>query len=474
MQVRELVNEGLIRSYIVTIPYSEVDARADVELGKMSKEAKIPGFRPGKVPVAYLKKKYGTSVIQDVVQDIIRDSGRKAIEEKGLRAAYPPSAELISFVPDKELEFKISLEIFPEIPEIEFSAVELTEYKAEPSEKEISEALDRIAKANRTLSDAAEGHKAASGDTVVIDFTGYLNGEKFQGGASEDFSLELGSGQFIPGFEDQLIGGAAGEERRIKVTFPEAYGSKDLAGKDAEFEVKIHKIKVSATPELNDDFAKNLMGADATIESIKDLIKAQIKKEFDITSRLKLKRDLFDYLDGKLNFQIPIKMMEVEKKSIMERLQKAKEEKDPSVNGKSDEQLEAEYTKISERRVRLGLFLSETGRRAEIKVTEQELRMAMFKQAQNYPGQERKVMEFYQKHPEYLEDLRGPIYEDKVVDYIAKNLKLTAQVVSIDELEKLYIGDALGMIHNEDLPVTDGAHDIITPHVHDENCGHNH
>ena len=429
MKVSELKNNKLEREYQVTVEAETLNRKMDEQLKSIGNRVKIPGFRPGHIPVKLLKQRYGKSVMGEVLENTVNSTSGDVIRERNERPAMQPKIEILSFEEGKELQYKMSYEVLPEIPEVDFAKVKLEKLSYDIPEKELTEGLERLAE--RRKSYEVKKGAAKLGDAVKIDFTGYLNGEKFEGGASENFTLELGSNQFIPGFEEQLVGAKAGDEKTVKVSFPEDYHSKDLAGKPTEFKVVVHEVLESKPVKIDDDFAKGL-----GLEGLSELKKAlgeQLSKDYDQMVRAKLKKQLFDQLDTAYAFEAPKTMVEMEFNSIWERLQEAQKAGDESVN-KPEVELRKEYQAIAERRVRLGLLLADIGRRNNLKVGQDELSRAVMEQARQYPGQEKKIFEYYQQNPQQLEELRGPILEEKAVDFILGQAKVADKKTTIDEL----------------------------------------
>ncbi len=465
MKVTETVNEGLARELRIVVEASELEKKMDARLQSYGANAKIAGFRPGKVPLEVLRQRYGQSVAEEVVEETLRTSSKQALDDKGLRPVMPPKAQLVSFSQGQNLEFKVNFEVFPEIQELDFAKISLERMEVEVPESEIKQAIQRLLEANRKLKKVEDAaHKVANGDVVAFDFKGTVDGNLIPGGSAEKYMLEIGSKQFIPGFEEELVGLKADEEKTFKINFPKDYAQKDLAGKEAEFWVKVREVHTLEVPEASDDFAKSV-GAES-LDKLKEIIGQQLEGDFKGIARMKLKRELFDYLEKNLKFEVPKTMYEIEKASIMRKLETAKKQGDPSVKGKSDAELEKEYSKIAERRVMLGLFLSETGRKNDVQVSEMELRTAMISQARQFPGQEKKVFDFYRQNPQFLEDLKGPIYEDKTVDFILEKAKISGKKASLDDLMKFYNGeDGAAKLDLDNIP---------EEHVHDENCDHDH
>ncbi|MDP3495392.1 MAG: trigger factor [Hyphomonadaceae bacterium] len=443
MNVTETKSEGLSREFRVTIPKGDLAAKLNDKITEMQPKMNLKGFRPGKVPAAHIKKMYGKSIMGDIVNDLVNESSTKALEEKALRPASRPSIHL-DVAADKvvageaDLDYHMNVEVMPDFEPTDVSALSIERMVAEPTEEEINDGLKRIADSNKSY--ATKEGKAEKDDQVVIDFVGSIDGEKFDGGAAEDMPLVIGSGRFIPGFEDQLIGVSAGDEVNVNVTFPEEYQVATLKGKPALFEVKVKAVKGPKETELNDEFAKTLGLED--LEALKGALKNQLSGDLNFATRQQVKRVLLDALDERHAFDLPPMMVKAEFDQIWAQFDQEKNagrlsEED---KGKSDEELRAEYHKIAERRVRLGLVLAEIGRRAGVQVTNEELGQVLRQEASRYPGQEKQVIDFYRQNPGALSQLQAPVYEEKVVDYILSKATVTDKTVTREELMK-EVGD---------------------------------
>ncbi len=443
MNVTETKSEGLSREFRVTIPKGELAAKLNDKITEMQPKMSLKGFRPGKVPAAHIKKMYGKSIMGDIVNDLVNESSSKALEEKSLRAASRPSIHLdvaadAVVAGEADLDYHMHVEVMPEFEPTDVSSISIERMVAEPTEDEINDSLKRIAENNKSY--ATKDGKAEKDDQVVIDFVGSIDGEKFDGGAAEDMPLVIGSGRFIPGFEDQLIGVSAGDEVNVNVTFPEEYQVETLKGKPALFEVKVKEVKGPKETELNDEFAKTLGLED--LEALKGALKNQLSGDLNFATRQQVKRVLLDALDERHAFDLPPLMVKAEFDQIWAQFEQEKtagrlSEED---KGKSDEDLKAEYQKIADRRVRLGLVLAEIGRRAGVQVTNEELSQVLRQEASRYPGQERQVIDFYRQNPGALSQLQAPVYEEKVVDYILSKATVTDKSVTREELMK-EVGD---------------------------------
>lgn len=433
--------EGLSRTYKVNVPKADLQKRFDERIEEIRPQMNLKGFRPGKVPASHVKKMFGKDIMGEVVQALVQETSQKAIEDADVRPAGQPEMKMESDMEkvlsgDEDLAYEMNVDVMPDFEPVDVKKLTIKKPVADIGDDEIDERLAQIAEANPKFEKRAKTAKARDKDAVVIDFLGKLDGEPFEGGAAEEHTLVLGSNSFIPGFEDQLVGSKAGEEKDVTVTFPENYQAEHLAGKEAVFEVKVHEVRAAKTPDIDDEFAKGLGLED--LAKLKELVTEQIQNEFGGASRAKAKRNLLDQLDDKHDFDLPPKMVDQEFGQIWQQLQAemdagrtAEEDK-----GKSEDDLKEEYRKIAERRVRLGLVLAEIGRLAEVQISEQEVQQALIREARNFPGQERQVIEFFQKDPNAMAQLRAPIYEDKVVDHILETAKVKEETVAKDELLK--------------------------------------
>ncbi|WP_336487728.1 trigger factor [Methylobacterium nigriterrae] len=442
MQVTETLSEGLKREFQVLLAANELEDRLTNELSGMKDKVQLKGFRPGKVPVAHLRKVYGRSVMADVLQNAVNEANQKIVTDNKLRLALEPRIEFPEdkAVVDKALEakadlaFKVALEVLPSFELADLSDVSLTKYVAKPSDAEIDEALERMAGQSRPFADKGEDAVAGAGDRVTIDFVGRIDGTEFEGGKGEGIDLELGSNSFIPGFEDQLVGAKPGESRLVKVTFPEAYGAEQLAGKDAEFDVAVQKVQAPGEVKIDDAFATGL-GMES-LEKLREAVSKAIGSDYEAATRRKLKKELLDALDGKYAFDLPPSLVHQEFASVW-----AQVEQDLKNRGKSfededttEEKAQGEYRKIAERRVRLGLVLAQVGESADIKVSDEEVNQALIARVRQFPGQEQQVWDFYRKNAQALAELRAPLFEEKVVDHVLAQVKLVEEPVSKEAL----------------------------------------
>ncbi|MDO9707858.1 trigger factor [Paracraurococcus lichenis] len=442
MQVTEVANEGLKRAYTVVVPAGDIAAERKKRLAELGRDLRIPGFRPGKVPPKVVEQRYGQAVMGEVLEQSVNKATDQVVTDRGLRPAVQPKIELVNFAPETDLEFKVELEVLPEIPMPDFAGIAVERLKAEPSEEQVEKALETIASRNRKLEDVAEPKPTEKGDILVCDFVGRIDpaegeegpGEAFPGGTATDMPVEVDGPGFIPGFTEQLVGMNIGDEREVKVTFPEEYGSKDLAGKKATFTVTAKGLKRSVTPPADEDLAKSI--GFETLDALKEAVKGSLQQEYDQLARLKVKRALLDALANRAEFPVPGSMIEAEFGQIWQRVEQDLKagRLDEDDKGKDEETLKAEYRGIAERRIRLGLLLSEIGRTNNITVTGDELARAMRQEAARYPGQEQMVMDFFRKNPQAADNLRNPIFEEKVVDFMLELAQVTDRTVSPEEL----------------------------------------
>lgn len=433
MQVTETAPEGLKRAYQVVVPASDLASKHEAKLTELSKTLRLPGFRPGKVPVALVRQRYGKAVLGEVLEGTVGEIAQKVVTDRGLRPAQQPQIKDFKFEEGADLAFTVALEVLPEIAVPDLKAISLEKLTAEPDDTAIDRALEQLASRNRTVV-AAEPKPAETGDIVVIDFAGRIDGELFEGGSATDAELELGAGRFIPGFEDQLVGIEPGQARDINVTFPESYGVEKLAGKPATFSVTAKAIKRAVLPAIDDGFAKNL-GLES-LAALKEAVKKQIQREYDQLSRMRTKRLLLDQLAEKADFTAPEGMVESEFGAIWQRVEADMKagRLDEDDKGKDEATLKTEYRAIAERRVRLGLLLAEIGRANSIQVSEQELRRALQAEAMRFPGQEKMVAEYFAKNPQAVEGLRAPIFEEKVVDFVLELASVSERKVAPEAL----------------------------------------
>ncbi len=434
MQVTEVANEGLKRAYTVVVPAGDIAAERERRLAQLGKELRIPGFRPGKVPAKVVQQRYGQAVMGEVLEQSVNNATQQVVADRGLRPALQPKVDIVSFNDGADLEFRVDLEILPEVSMPDFAGIEVERLKAEAGAAEVDKALASIAERNRRLEDITEERGAAKGEVAVCDFIGRIDGEAFPGGTANEMPIEVAGAGFIPGFTEQLEGIKAGETRTIQVTFPEEYGAKELAGKAAEFEVTAKALKRPVVPAVDDELAK-AVGFD-DLEKLKAVVKEQLQREYDNLSRMRVKRALLDALSERADFAVPEGMVEAEFSQIWQRVEADLKagRLDEDDKGKDEETLKADYRRIAERRIRLGLLLSEIGRTNSLTVTNDELARAMRQEAARYPGQEQQVMEFFRKNPQAADNLRSPIFEEKVVDFMLELAKVSEKTVTPEEL----------------------------------------
>ncbi len=435
MQVTETNSEGLKRAYTVIISAADIAEKVEGRLQELGGKVNVPGFRPGKVPLTILKQRFGTSVRGEVLERAVNDASQQAIAERGLRPAVQPKIEIVSAEEGGDLEYAMEIEVLPDIEPMDFATMELERIRIAVGEDEIKSALGRIAESQKSTAPLEEARKTQNGDVVVLDFAGTVDGEAMPGMAGEGHHLELGTNSFIPGFEEQLIGRDAGEACEVKVTFPESYGNDKLAGKEAIFACTVKEILQAVSAEVDDTLAKAVGLED--LKTLKEKVSEQIGEEHNRMTRDRMKREMLDILAEKHDFQIPEAMANIEFETIWRQIEKDRERGvvDPDDEGKEDEALKAEYREIAERRVRLGLLLSEVGRRNEIQVSQDEMKGALMREAQRYPGKEQDVFKFYQENEEAMAHLRGPLFEEKVIDFIAELAKVKEREVTFDELK---------------------------------------
>ncbi|WP_114965367.1 trigger factor [Alkalilacustris brevis] len=435
MQVTETLKDGLKRGYTITVTANELDAKVNEKLAEAQPEVEMKGFRKGKVPFALLKRQFGQRLMGEAMQESIDAAMREHFESSGDRPAGEPSVKMENedWKEGDDLTVSMSYEALPEIPELDLSGVKLERLAVKADDAAVDEALENLAKSAQNFEDKPKKAKAEDGDQVVLDFVGKVDGEAFEGGAAEDYPLVLGSDSFIPGFEQQLVGVKAGDEKAVTVSFPEEYGAKHLAGKEAVFDCTVKAVKAPKPAEINDELAKQYGAED--LDSLKAQIRERLEAEYGQAARAVLKRKLLDALDDLVSFELPPSLAEAEAKQIAHQLW---HDENPEVEGHDHPEIEPtdEHVKLAERRVRLGLLLAEIGRKAEVEVTDQEMTQAVMQQARQYPGQERQFFEFIQQNPQMQQQLRAPIFEDKVVDHIIGQVEVTEKEVSKDDLQR--------------------------------------
>jgi len=460
MQVTVTSTDGLKRELKVAVPAKDLEARVGEKLDELKNTIRLKGFRPGKVPLAHIKKTYGKQVMSEVIQDTVGTSSQQALEQQSLRPALQPTIDLEGEIEPvlegkADLTYKMTFEIIPAIEFADFGKLEIERLVSEPTDADIDEAMQRLADNQKNFAPKATGEAAATGDMLTIDFLGKIDDVAFEGGTAEDAKLEIGSGRFIPGFEDQLTGAKAGDKVDVKVTFPAEYGAAHLAGKDAVFNVTVKAVEAPAPVAIDDEFAKRFGFEE--LAKLREALSTQISSDYTRMSRMHMKRSMLDALDAAHSFELPPSMVEQEFNQIWGQFEQEMKSQNKTAADldEPEDDIKAEYRKIAERRVRLGLLLAEVGERNKIQVAENELSQALAERARQFPGQERMVYEFYQKNPNAIAELRAPIFEDKVVDFIAELAKINDKTVTRDEL----FADPDVEEHE---------------HVHDENCNHDH
>jgi len=444
MQVTETVSDGLKREFKVVVPATDLASKVDARLDQMKTQVRINGFRPGKVPVTHLKRLYGRAVMAETIEAAVRDANAQIVTERGFKLVRDPKVTLpeekdaVEQVIEgkSDLAYTVAIEILPPIELADFKGIKLERLNAEVVETEVDEAVTRIAEQSRPFAARPEGGKAESGDRIVIDFTGKLDGTPFEGGTGGDVTLHLGSGTFIPGFEDQLIGATSGEKRTVNVTFPQTYPAAHLAGKAAEFDVTVKSVETPQAVTVDDEFAKSL-GLDS-LAKLREMVKERLTREHAGMSRQRVKRKLLDELDARHKFEPPPSLVEDEFNNVWKTIQDDLQSRQRTFEdeGTTEEKAKEEYRGIAERRVRLGLVVAEIGERNNIKVGDEELSRAVMERARQVPGREQEVWNFYRNNPDALASLRAPIFEDKVIDFILELASITDKTVPREELYK--------------------------------------
>jgi trigger factor len=435
MQVTETLNEGLKREYKMILTAQDLDDKVTAKLKEAQPDVELKGFRKGKVPLPLLKKQFGQRVLGEAMQESVDDAMKAHFEEQGVRPAAEPSVKMANedWKEGDDVEIDLSYEALPDIPEVDLSQIKLERLVVKPDESAVDEALKSLADNAQDFEDREEGAAAEDGDQVVIDFVGRIDGEAFEGGSAEDYPLTLGAGSFIPGFEEQLVGVKPGDEKAVTVNFPDDYQAEQLAGKEAVFDCTVKSVKRPVAAAIDDALAQKYGAED--LEALKTQIRERLEQEYSGAARAILKRRVLDQLDEMVSFELPPSMVETEAKQIAHQIW---HDENPEVEGHDHPEIEPteEHLKLAERRVRLGLLLAELGQKAEVEVTDAEMTQAVMNQARQYPGQEREFFEFVQKNPQMSQQLRAPIFEDKVIDYVVELADVTEKEVSKEDLEK--------------------------------------
>ncbi|MEP1422878.1 MAG: trigger factor [Erythrobacter sp.] len=436
MAIKQTTNEGLKRAYLITITAAEIASKIEAEIKKIAPQVKMPGFRPGKVPANLVKKMHGEQIHGQTVNDMIRESVDGMLAKEELRPAMQPAVSLSEgYEEGKDAEITVELEVLPVVEAPSTDDLKLEKLTVPVSDEALEEAIANIAGSNKSYKDAAKSKKAADGNQLIIDFVGKLDGEEFEGGKAEDAALVIGSGAFIPGFEEQLVGAKTGDEKTIDVTFPEDYQAENLAGKEATFDITVKAVKVETETKIDDEFAKNL-GLDS-LDKLKEIMSGQLEQQTAGLTRTQMKRQLLDQLAAGHDFEVPSQMVEAEFEQIWAQLQQeAAKEDNPEAAIKEIEAEKDDYKTIAERRVRLGLLLSEIGQANNVEVTQQEMQMLIQQAAQQYREEDReRFMQYIQQEPMAAAQLRAPLYEDKVVDFLFDKADVTTREVTVEELQ---------------------------------------
>jgi trigger factor len=455
MKTVETEKEGLKRSFMLTIPATDIDSRVEQEVRRIAPQVRMPGFRPGKVPPNLIRKMHGEALQRDALSSAVQAGVQKLLQDNKLRPAMQPEVELDEgYEPGRDAEVRVSLEALPELPPPNIDGLKLERLVCEPDEAAVDEQLARLASANKSWSDAPEGHKAQMGDLLVLDFAGTVDGKPFEGGTGEDMQIELGSGRLIPGFEEQLVGASAGDQRSLQVEFPSDYPVEHLKGRPAAFEVTVKAVKTGSEAGADDDFAKSL-GLES-LEQLRSILRDQQSQELNGLTRTHMKRRLLDQLAERHAFEVPQSMVDAEFQNIMQQLRhEASHEQEPDAALAEIERDTDEYRRIAERRVRLGLLLSEIGAANGVEISQQEMNRLIAQAAQQYQGKDReRFIQYVQQEPMAAAQLRAPLYEDKVVDFLFSKAEISERTASRAELEA-------------DLESEEG-------HVHGPGCGHDH
>jgi trigger factor len=455
MQTVETLNEGLKRAYTITIPKKDIEARVDGELKKVAPRIRMPGFRPGKVPANLVRKMHGAALEQQALDSAVQEGVQKLLSDNKLRPAMQPSVELEEGGPGKDAVVKVELETLPEVPAPKIEGLKLERLTVEADDAEVARAVERLASGQKSFDSAPANYAAQQGDLVMMDFEGKVDGEPFEGGKGENMSIELGSGRLIPGFEEQLVGAKANEQRTLNVTFPEDYNVDYLKGRAATFEVIVNEVQRPRETKADDAFAQSMGLQD--LAQLRDLLKAQVEQELNGLTRTHMKRKLLDELAARHDFPVPPSMVEAEFNQIWQQLEhEASHEADPAAARKEMEAERDDYRAIAERRVRLGLLLSEIGQKNGVEISSQEMNQLIAQAAQQYrPADREKFIQYVRSTPMAAAQLRAPLFEDKVVDFLFAKADIADRTVSREELEKAIESD-------------EGFH------VHGPGCGHDH
>lgn len=435
MQVTETKSEGLARAYDVVISANVLAEKVDAKLKEISGQVNLPGFRPGKVPMNLMRQRYGKSVMGEVFEASVNEGVQQIVSDNDLKPAAQPKVENVDYDEGQDLKFSVELDVLPEITPMDFSTLTLERFKVEAPSDEVDAALQRLAEQSKGSEPAGDGKAIENGDIAVIDFQGEVNGEQLPGMDATDFNLEIGSGSFVPGFEEQLIGSKAGEEKSIDVTFPENYGVEKLNGADTKFAVTIKEVRVATVPAIDDELAKKV-GMD-DLAALKERVAEDVTKHYGDMGRQVLKRNILDAMDENHSFDLPNALVQAEFDGIWQQIEQAKEagQLDEEEAAKDEDELKADYRKIAERRVKLGLVMQEVAQSNNLKIEEPDMRAALMKEAQKYPGQEQEFFKYVNENPQAMQSLSAPILEEKVVDFVSELAGATEKTVSVDELK---------------------------------------
>ena len=439
MNIKEVSAEGLAREVQITVAAADLAGKLETKIDSIKDQVQLKGFRPGKVPIAHIRKTYGEQLMGEIIQETVNESSQQMLTDRDERPAMQPEIKLVGEADDiiggkADLVYDVTYEVIPPIELTDFAKLKLEKPVVDVDDARVDEALERLASSRKDFVARAKTAKAQEGDRVKIDFIGRIDGEAFEGGAGEGFDLELGSGQFIPGFEEQLVGCKAGDKKDVEVSFPEEYGASELAGKAAVFECTVHEVSEPKDAEITEEFATSL-GMES-LEKLKEAMREQIGRDYEQMSRGHMKKDLLDQLSDSHSFDLPPSMVEMEFNQIWHQFEHELENNEQKIDDldESEEDLRAEYRSIAERRVRTGLVLAEVGNNNEIQVSQEELNQGLMQRVQQFPGQEQQVFEYFQQNPEAMAQIRAPIFEEKVVDFICELATVSDKSVSLEEL----------------------------------------
>ena len=439
MNIKEVSAEGLAREVQITVAAADLAGKLETKIDSIKDQVQLKGFRPGKVPIAHIRKTYGEQLMGEIIQETVNESSQQMLTDRDERPAMQPEIKLVGEADDiiggkADLVYDVTYEVIPPIELTDFAKLKLEKPVVDVDDARVDEALERLASSRKDFVARAKTAKAQEGDRVKIDFIGRIDGEAFEGGAGEGFDLELGSGQFIPGFEEQLVGCKAGDKKTVEVSFPKEYGASELAGKAAVFECTVHEVSEPKDAEITEEFATS-MGMES-LEKLKEAMREQIGRDYEQMSRGHMKKDLLDQLSDSHSFDLPPSMVEMEFNQIWHQFEHELENNEQKIDDldESEEDLRAEYRSIAERRVRTGLVLAEVGNNNEIQVSQEELNQGLMQRVQQFPGQEQQVFEYFQQNPEAMAQIRAPIFEEKVVDFICELATVSDKSVSLEEL----------------------------------------